>query len=136
MPKSSTLSLAMRSKGGKEHAPSPMSPMSPTSPLPLNGTDADLPTPTAPFHASPQSPASPKLRKDSKSIFSNFSANKSSSRLGSPDKSSRQNSDARGALYTNGRSGGSTPDLSRPVHTPNSDGENDLLAIMTLRAEC
>jgi hypothetical protein len=79
--------------------------------------------PNAPFHDTPQSPASPKLRKDSKSIFSNFSANKSSSRLASPDKSSRQNSDAHVTPYANGRNGGSTPDLSRPVHTPNSDGK-------------
>jgi hypothetical protein len=129
MPKSSTLSLAMRPKGGKETAPSPMSPLSPASP-PLDGTHADLPTPNAPFRDAPQSPASPKLRKDSKSIFSNFSANKSSSRLNSPDKSSRQNSDTRSTVYTNGHSGGSTPDLSRPVQRPSTDGRSNSITAL------
>ena len=121
MPKSSTLSLAMRGKS-RDHANTPMSPKSPRSPeMP---EDADFATPNASFHNMPQSPASPKPRKDSKSIFSNFSANKSSSRLNSQGNSIRQIPEQQQSpgLYSNGRSGASTPDLGRPVRTPNSDG--------------
>lgn len=128
MPKSSSLSLAVRPKGGKENVNSPLSPLSPASPN-MSGSDPDGVTPTAPYHDLPASPASPKPRKDSKSIFSNFSATRSSSRLTNvtnPENSSRQLPEPRGAqaaIYVNGRSGSSTPDLSRPVHTPNSDGK-------------
>jgi hypothetical protein len=128
MKKSSTLSLAMRGKS-RDNANTPMSPKSPRSPeLP---EDADFATPNASFHNMPQSPASPKPRKDSKSIFSNFSANKSSSRLNSQGNSMRQQipeQQPSPSLYSNGRSGASTPDLGRPVRTPNSDGK----AIATL----
>ncbi|KAF1971458.1 hypothetical protein BU23DRAFT_581584 [Bimuria novae-zelandiae CBS 107.79] len=126
MPKSSSLSLAMRSKGGKENMNSPLSPLSPTSPT-LNGSDPDGAAPTTPYRDTPGTPASPKPRKDSKSIFSNFSATRSSSRITNvtnPENSSRPLPDHREgqtAIYVNGRSGNSTPDLSRPVHTPNSD---------------
>jgi hypothetical protein len=86
--------------------------------------DLDYATPNAAFHNMPQSPASPKPRKDSKSIFSNFSANKSSSRLNSQGNSIRQlpENQPSPSLYSNGRGGASTPDLGRPVRTPNSDG--------------
>ncbi|KAJ4301137.1 hypothetical protein N0V90_003227 [Kalmusia sp. IMI 367209] len=89
----------------------------------MNGNDPDAATPTGPYHDMPASPASPKPRKDSKSIFSNFSATRSSSRITNPENSSRQLSEREGqsGLYVNGRSGSSTPDLSRPVQTPNSD---------------
>lgn len=133
MPKSSSLSLAMRSKGGKENASTPLSPLSPTSPN-LNGGDPDAVSATGSYHDMPASPASPKPRKDSKSIFSNFSATRSSSRITNvtnPENSSRQVPDSReaqAAIYVNGRSGTSTPDLSRPVHTPNSDGKSPSLA--------
>ncbi|KAA8623011.1 rho gtpase activator protein [Pyrenophora tritici-repentis] len=101
-------------------ASTPMSPKSPRSPdMP---EDQDFATPNAAFHNMPQSPASPKPRKDSKSIFANFSANKSSSRLNSQGNSARQNSEQpTPSLYSNGRGGASTPDLGRPVRTPNSD---------------
>jgi len=120
MPKSSTLSLAMRGKS-KENANTPMSPKSPKSPGYFNG--AELASPNAPFRNAPESPASPKLRKDSKSIFSNFSANKSSSRIINQDSTIRQIPEQQPSpVYSNGRGGTSTPDLSRPVQTPNSDG--------------
>ncbi|KAF2657378.1 hypothetical protein K491DRAFT_595158 [Lophiostoma macrostomum CBS 122681] len=124
MPKSSTLSLAMRSRGGKESVASPASPRSPVSPHAVHGAEADATTPTAPYHNMPDSPASPKPRKDSKSIFSNFGATKSSSRIASPDHSIRTvpGQEVAHAFYGNGRGGGSTPDLSRPVQTPNSEG--------------
>lgn len=124
MPKSSTLSLAMRGKPSKENEKMPMSPKSPKSPnMPEDGHFA---TPNATFHNMPQSPASPKPRKDSKNIFSNFSANKSSSRLNSQDNTTRQIPEPQQSpsLYSNGRSGSSTPDLGRPVRTPNSDGKS------------
>ncbi|KAL5395466.1 hypothetical protein PMIN06_004188 [Paraphaeosphaeria minitans] len=123
MPKSSSLSLAMRPKGGKENVNSPLSPISPSSPD-MNSNASNGATPTAPYHDMPASPASPKPRKDSKSIFSNFSATRSSSRLTNPENSSRQLPEPREsqkAIYVNGRGGNSTPDLSRPVQTPNSD---------------
>ncbi|KAF3041252.1 hypothetical protein E8E11_006467 [Didymella keratinophila] len=119
MPKSSTLSLAMRSKpGGKENSNAPMSPHSPRSP-----SIPEFHSPNAPFHTMPESPASPKPRKDSKNIFSNFGATKSSSRLNTQDSANRQHTPQQPSptLYTNGRGGSSTPDLSRPVRTPNSD---------------
>jgi hypothetical protein len=121
MPKSSSLSIAMRPKVGKENVNSPMTPLSPESPNATNG-DTDAATATPHPDMSP-SPASSKPRKDSKNIFSNFTANLSSSRLASPDTSDRQVSgrEKHHGLYTNGS--GSTPDLSRPVYTPNSDGK-------------
>jgi hypothetical protein len=125
MPKSSSLSLAMRPKGGKENVNSPLSPISPSSPD-MNGNGPNSTAPTTPYHDMPASPASPKPRKDSKSIFSNFSATRSSSRLTNADNSNRQLPESREgqtAIYVNGRSGTSTPDLSRPVQTPNSDGK-------------
>lgn len=122
MPKSGTLSLAaMRGRSRDNNASAPMSPTSPTSPSHFGGTD--LPSPNVPFHNQPESPASPKLRKDSKSIFSNFSATKSSSRIATQDSSMRQIPEQQPSpVYSNGRGGTSTPDLSRPIQTPNSDG--------------
>ena len=111
----------MRSKpGGKENSNAPLSPQSPRSP-----SIPEFASPNAPFQNVPESPASPKPRKDSKNIFSNFTATKSSSRLNMPDNSNRQlpAQQPSPTLYTNGRGGSSTPDLSRPVRTPNSDGE-------------
>jgi hypothetical protein len=120
MPKSTTLSLAMRGK--KDTSNGPMSPKSPTSPQHFNS--ADYASPQAPFRNQPESPASPKLRKDSKNIFSHFSANKSSSRLFTPqDASTQPPGQQPSPVYSNGRGGTSTPDLSRPVQTPNSDGK-------------
>lgn len=111
----------MRSKsGGKENNNAPMSPQSPRSP-----SIPEFASPNAPFHQMPESPASPKPRKDSKNIFSNFGATKSSSKLNMQDTSNRGAYPAQQpspTLYTNGRGGSSTPDLSRPVRTPNSDG--------------
>ncbi|KAF2015750.1 hypothetical protein BU24DRAFT_422063, partial [Aaosphaeria arxii CBS 175.79] len=126
MPKSSTLSLAMRTKGGKDNVTSPLSPRSPGSPNAVYGADSENSvTPTGAYHNEvPASPASPKLRKDSKSIFSNFGATKSSTRVAaSPDNSIRQvpEQDGRGTFYTNGKQGGSTPELTRPVQTSNSE---------------
>lgn len=71
----------------------------------------------------PESPASPKPRKDSKNIFSNFTATKSSSRLNTQDSANRTHPTQQPSptLYANGRGGSSTPDLSRPIRTPNSD---------------
>ncbi|CAO2649000.1 Nn.00g099490.m01.CDS01 [Neocucurbitaria sp. VM-36] len=134
MPKSSTLSLAMRGKGGKDNANAPMSPKSPRSPnIPENGHFA---TPNAAFQDLPQSPASPKPRKDAKNIFSNFSANKSSSRLHSQENTTRQISDQESpSLYSNGRSGSSTPDLGRPVRTPNSDDNRSEVVRLDQRTE-
>ncbi|OAL06805.1 hypothetical protein IQ06DRAFT_311918 [Phaeosphaeriaceae sp. SRC1lsM3a] len=120
MPKSTTLSLAMRGKNAKEHPNAPMSPKSPTSPNHFNS--ADLASPKAPFHSQPESPASPKLRKDTKNIFSHFSANRSTSRVFNQDGSVRPIPEQQPSpVYSNGRGGTSTPDLSRPVQTPNSD---------------
>lgn len=134
----------MRSKGAKDIAPTPLSPRSPGSPHAVYGADSETSTPTAPFHNVPQSPASPKLRKDSKNIFSNFHANKSSSRITAQENnisngnhnhnaiannSIRQTpeQEVRGPFYTNGRHGGSTPELNRPVLTPNSeDNRSDI----------
>ncbi|PSN65422.1 hypothetical protein BS50DRAFT_496974 [Corynespora cassiicola Philippines] len=125
MPKSSSLSLAMRSKGGKENVTSPMSPRSPGSPNAPYANESETVTPTAGYNTMPESPASFKPRKDSKNIFSNFGATKSSSRIVNPENSSRAmgDHDAPNAFYANGRGGASTPDLNRPVHTPNSDGK-------------
>ncbi|KAF1845828.1 uncharacterized protein K460DRAFT_281765 [Cucurbitaria berberidis CBS 394.84] len=135
MPKSSTLSLTMRGKAGKENMNSqPMSPKSPTSPaMAEDGHFAQ----NAAFHNMPQSPASPKPRKDSKHIFSNFSANKSSSRLNSHDNTTRQVRDQQHSpsLYSNGRSGSSTPDLGRPVRTPNSDDNRSEVVRLDQRTE-
>jgi hypothetical protein len=87
-----------------------------------NGDDLDTTTPTAPFHQeTPRSPASPKPRKDSKNIFSNFGATKSSSRLANVE-TSNHGREGHNAIYAN-NGGGSTPDLGRPVHTPVSDGK-------------
>ncbi|KAH8731378.1 hypothetical protein GQ44DRAFT_326226 [Phaeosphaeriaceae sp. PMI808] len=120
MPKSSTLSLAMRGKAGKDIANGPMSPQSPKSPGHFSG--ADLASPNAPFQHQPDSPASPKPRKETKNIFSNFSGNKSSSRMFHHDNSSRHLTEAQPSpVYSNGRGGTSTPDLNRPVQTPTSD---------------
>lgn len=121
MPKSSTLSLAMRGKNPKDNASMPLSPKSPRSPT---MPEEEFATPNAAFHNMPQSPASPKPRKDSKSIFSNFGANKSSSRLNQDhaNKATNERAESSPGLYSNGRSGSSTPDLGRPVRTPNSDG--------------
>jgi hypothetical protein len=106
----------MRTRNLKDGNNAPMSPTSPRSP-----SMPEFASPHAPFQSMPQSPASPKPRKDSKNIFSNFSATKSSSRLN--DSSTRQQpSEPSPTLYANGRGGSSTPDLSRPVRTPNSDG--------------
>lgn len=123
MPKSSTLSLAMRPKGEKESIVSPTSPRSPGSPDAVYGSGSESATPTAAHHNVSESPASPKLRKDSKSIFSNFSASKSSSRIVNQDQSGRQvpDQDIQPPFYSNGHNGGSTPELNRPVQTPNSD---------------
>ncbi|KAB2100628.1 hypothetical protein AG0111_0g11119 [Alternaria gaisen] len=134
MPKSSTLSLAMRGKPKDNANNTPMSPKSPRSPeMP---EDLDFATPNAAFHNMPQSPASPKPRKDSKSIFSNFSANKSSSRLNSQGNSTRQlpENQHSPSLYSNGRSGASTPDLGRPVRTPNSDDNRSEVVRLDQRA--
>ncbi|KAF1920008.1 hypothetical protein BDU57DRAFT_440216 [Ampelomyces quisqualis] len=122
MPKSTTLSLAMRGRTQKENAGphGPMSPKSPASPTRLNGPH--LASPKAPFHSQPESPASPKLRKDSKNIFSHFGANKSSSRIFNQDGPRRPIPEQQPSpVYSNGRAGTSTPDLGRPVQTPNSD---------------
>ncbi|KAF2175428.1 hypothetical protein K469DRAFT_724139 [Zopfia rhizophila CBS 207.26] len=122
MPKSSSLSLAMRAKGGKDSNATPMSPRSPGTPDAVYGNDSEAATPVAAYHTMPESPASPR-RKDSKSIFSNFHASKSSSRIISPDNSIRQvpEQNVPNTLYTNGRNGGSTPELNRPIKTPNSE---------------
>lgn len=135
MPKSSTLSLAMRGKP-KDTGNTPMSPKSPRSPDMPQGSD--FPTPNASFHNMPQSPASPKPRKDSKSIFSNFAANKSSSRLNSSQgNSARQIPEQQQSpsLYSNGRNGASTPDLGRPVRTPNSDDNRSEVVRLDQRTE-
>ncbi|KAF2645817.1 hypothetical protein P280DRAFT_486906 [Massarina eburnea CBS 473.64] len=118
---SSSLSLAMRPKTAKESTSSPRSPMSPGSPSAING-DTDAATPPISYQDTPRSPASPKPRKDSKNIFSNFTANRSSPRIAGTEPSIRQG-DGYNRVYANGRSGASTPDLSRPVYTPNSDGK-------------
>ncbi|KAF2876286.1 hypothetical protein BDV95DRAFT_602289 [Massariosphaeria phaeospora] len=134
MPKSSSLSLAMRTKGGKENASMQLSPRSPGSPSTVLANELDTATPTAPFHGLPESPATPKLRKDSKSIFSNFSATRSSSRIINPDNSTRHSPDQEPppTIYANGRRGGSTPELNRPIQTPNSDDtKSDLTASET-----
>ena len=103
-----------------------MSPHSPRSP-----SISEFHSPNAPFHNMPESPASPKPRKDSKNIFSNFGATKSSSRLNTQDSANRQHTPQQPSptLYTNGRGGSSTPDLNRPVRTPNSDGEHPTLHV-------
>jgi hypothetical protein len=130
MPKNSSLSLAMRGKGVKDGV-GPMSPRSPGSPNAVYGADSEAATPTAPYHNMPESPASPKIRKDSKSIFSNFGATKSSTRI-AQDNSIRRvpDQDLPHSFYTNGRNGGSTPELNRPVQTPNSDGKHQSSARM------
>lgn len=132
MPKSSSLSLTMRSKGGKEAATSPLSPRSPGSPPVTSSNDSAAATPTAPYQRMPESPASPKERNDTQSIFSNFSTTKSSSRI-PPDSSIRQVADHEmpAPFYTNVRNGGSTPELNRPVHTPTSEGKFALANSMT-----
>ncbi|CAI6341695.1 unnamed protein product [Periconia digitata] len=119
MPKASSLSLNMRPKANKENGNSPQSPLSPRSPPASHGA-ADVP-----HQDLPQSPASIKPRKDSKNIFSNFTATKSSSRLVNADLARSDHS----AIYSNGRGGASTPDLKRPVYTPNSDGKHHGIAV-------
>ncbi|KAF2280701.1 uncharacterized protein EI97DRAFT_388732 [Westerdykella ornata] len=124
MPKSSSLSLAMRPKGGKETDAAPISPRSPGSPR-LDYRDAEIGSPMSPYNNNvPQSPASPRVRKESKGIFGNFGATKSSTRIASPENSIRPVRDQEKAHtpYTNGSRSGSTPDLGRPVQTPNSEG--------------
>jgi hypothetical protein len=113
----------MRNKNPKDNSSTPLSPKSPTSPQHFNS--ADYASPKAPFRNQPESPASPKLRKDSKNIFSHFSANKSSSRLVNPQDGSIQPREQPSPVYSNGRGGTSTPDLGRPVQTPNSDGTKE-----------
>ena len=127
MPKPSSLSLTMRTKVEKDITASPASPRSPGSPDAVYGSGSDA-TPTAISHNMSQTPASPKLRKDSKSIFSNFSASKSSSRITNQEQSSRSGSDheIQPPFYTNGRNRGSTPELNRPIQTPNSEGESSI----------
>jgi hypothetical protein len=123
MPKSSTLSLTLRGKAPKDSADGgPMSPKSPRSPGNFNG--AEFASPNPPFRNPPESPASPKLRKDSKSIFSNFSATRSSSRINNQENSMRQIPEQQSSpVYSSKRGGTSTPDLGRPVQTPTSDGK-------------
>ncbi|KAF2744114.1 hypothetical protein M011DRAFT_461146 [Sporormia fimetaria CBS 119925] len=123
MPKSSSLSLTMRPKSGKENVPSPLSPRSPSSPR-LELQESEAVTPIAAYHNAPHSPASPKLRKETKSIFANFGATKSSSRILSPGDSIRQipqKDSPPHSIYANGSGSGSTPELSRPMQTPNSE---------------
>ncbi|KAF2034679.1 hypothetical protein EK21DRAFT_97317 [Setomelanomma holmii] len=119
MPKSSALSLAMRGgKVQKDNGNAPLSPRSPRSP----GFNDGFASPNAPFAQPLESPASPKPRKDSKNIFSNFSATRSSSRIVNQENSIRQVPEQQPSpVYSNGRGGTSTPELSRPVQTPNSD---------------
>jgi hypothetical protein len=111
----------MRSKDG---VVSPMSLQSPGSPNAVYGGDLESATPIAEHHRMPDSPASPKPRKESKSIFSNLGATKSSTRIAANDNAIRQvpEQEARKTFYTNGRNGTSTPDLGRPVQTPTSEG--------------
>lgn len=121
MPKSPSLSLPLRQKGTKDIS-APLSPRSPASPR-AEWMEQEAATPSS-FHTVPQSPASPKMRKSSKgNIFSNFGATKSSTRIATPDASIRRVEDPGPPppFYTNGRGGGSTPDLSRPVLTPSSE---------------
>ncbi|KAH7072915.1 hypothetical protein BKA63DRAFT_492258 [Paraphoma chrysanthemicola] len=120
MPKSSALSLAMRGgKIGKDSSNAPLSPRSPRSP---GFNDGGFASPNAPFAQIPESPASPKPRKDTKNIFSNFSATRSSSRIINQESSIRQVPEQQPSpVYSNGRGGTSTPDLSRPIQTPTSD---------------
>lgn len=126
MPKSPSLSLPVRQKGGKDNS-TPLSPRSPASPT-SEFLDHEVATPSS-FHNVPQSPASPKMRKGSKgNIFSNFSATKSSTRIATPDATIRQvpGPDPPPPFYSNGRGGGSTPDLSRPVLTPSSEASTHM----------
>lgn len=121
MPKSPSLSLPLRQKGAKDNS-APLSPRSPASSR-FEFMEQEAVTPSS-FHTVPQSPASPKMRKSSKgNIFANFGATKSSTRIATPDASIRQVQDPGPPppFYTNGRGGGSTPDLSRPVLTPSSE---------------
>ncbi|KAF2710434.1 hypothetical protein K504DRAFT_262002 [Pleomassaria siparia CBS 279.74] len=123
MPKSSSLSLAMRPKEGKEIVASPTSPRSPGSPDAVYGSSSETATPTAARHNLTETPTSPKVRKDSKNMFSNFSANKPSSRMMNQGQSGRSGSDhnIQRPFYTNGGHGGSTPELNRPIQTANSE---------------
>ncbi|KAL6708670.1 hypothetical protein ACN47E_002366 [Coniothyrium glycines] len=134
MPKSTALSLTMRGKAGKDNASAPMSPKSPASP---DFSRPDYAAPNPAFHNMPQSPASPKPRKDSKNIFSNFSANKSSSRLNNQENAQRHAPEQQYSpgLYSNARSGSSTPDLGRPVRTPNSDDNHSEILRLEQRTE-
>ena len=128
MPKSSALSLTMRPKGGKESSNASFSPRSPNSPNPGYGNDLESAMPTASYHTMPTSPSSPKHRKDSKSIFSNFHATRSSSRI-APENSIREVSDQAPSpgFYSSNRNGSSTPDLQRPIVASNFEGNASCL---------
>lgn len=140
MPKSSSLSLTMlpartpnhKETGGTQSL-SPRTPRTPslsssTYKEDLNGEevhDSDLPTPIAPFHPLPDSPSSPRHRKDSsRSFFSNIKASKSSPRINTAESSIRQIPESQpkppgNQIYSNGRSPGSTPELNRSLENPN-----------------
>jgi len=140
MPKSSSLSLTMlpaQTLNCKETgAAQQLSPRTPRSPS-LSGSDAkddingeeahdsDLPTPIAPFYPLPDSPSSPRHRKDSsRSFFSNIKASKSSPRINTAESSIREVSESQlkqsgNQIYSNGRNPGSTPELNRSLENPN-----------------
>jgi hypothetical protein len=67
------------------------------------------------------------VRKGSKGILASFGASTSASRMVSAEGSMRPITDKGIAetIYTNGASSGSTPELSRPIYTPNSEGNDD-----------
>lgn len=87
--------------------------------------DSDLPTPIAPFHPLPDSPSSPRHRKDSsRSFFSNIKASKSSPRINTAESSIRQVSESQSKpsgnqIYSNGRNPGSTLELNRSLENSN-----------------
>ncbi|KAJ5020339.1 glycoside hydrolase family 13 protein [Bipolaris maydis] len=123
MPKSSTLSLAMRGKPKDNGGSAPLSPRSPRSPeMP---DKFDYAAPNAAFTICRNHQPRPNLAKTPRAS-SPTSPPTSHPRASTTAKghSSRQLHEQQSSptLYSNGRSGASTPDLGRPVRTPNSDG--------------
>lgn len=126
MPKSSTLSLTLPSLAASREnlskalssPKSPRSPRSPPVPSPKHdepvASFADAYDPHSPITSLPvaaPSPISPKHKKDvSKSMFSNYKASKSSTKIQSTDR--RDAKHHANSIYPYRKSPGSTPELS------------------------
>ncbi|KAF1815396.1 hypothetical protein P152DRAFT_184625 [Eremomyces bilateralis CBS 781.70] len=119
MPKSSALSIALSNPNNYKGERSQSVPQSPSSPRP-EGRAADGTSPTEKYTALPhiaslaQSTKPTKRNKEhTKSIFSNYKASKSSTRLAASESSSANSgSPAISSIYPYRKGTGSTPELS------------------------